>query len=77
VSVTYLTIGTGQVKLDSKFKGGTLTFSTKQVSKTITVPIIADNAIERAETITLQITGTSGPATLIDDAGTGTIMNDD
>ena len=58
-------------------KSGTITFSPLQLSKTITISIVADNYAEPDETVQLRILGSSGPVTVTDDVGVGTIFNDD
>ncbi|MCW5958514.1 MAG: Ig-like domain repeat protein [Pyrinomonadaceae bacterium] len=55
---------------------GTLTFGAAETSKTITVPVIGDLAAEFDETFVVDLSSPTG-ATISDNQGDGTIVNDD
>jgi hypothetical protein len=77
VTVQYGTAnGTASAGSDYKAKSGTLTFAAGETSKTVSVTVSGDTAVEANETLTLNLSGASG-ATIADGSGTGTITNDD
>ncbi|MCC8429963.1 cellulose binding domain-containing protein [Reyranella aquatilis] len=77
VTVQYGTAdGTASAGSDYAAKSGTLTFAAGQTSKTVSVNVSGDTAIEANETLTLNLSGASG-ATIADGSGIGTITNDD
>ncbi len=77
VTVSYSTAdGTAAAGSDYTARSGTLTFAAGETSKTITVPIIGDSAVEANETFSVKLSGASG-ATIGHDSATGTIVNDD
>lgn len=77
VSVTYATAdGTATAPSDYAAANGTLTFSPGETSKTISVGVVADLAIEQDETLTVTLSGASG-ATIATGTATGRITNDD
>lgn len=77
VSVRYATAnGTAQAGSDYTGQSGTLTFSPGQTSRTISVPVFGDTAVEPDETFTLTLTAPTA-ATLARSMATGTIRNDD
>jgi hypothetical protein len=57
--------------------GGTVTFGPKQTKQTITVQVNADTKNEPNETFTVVLSGNTGPSSILDGSGTGTIVNDD
>ncbi|MBX7166851.1 MAG: hypothetical protein K1X74_11025 [Pirellulales bacterium] len=57
--------------------GGTIVFGVGETSKTIDAELIDDSAIEDTEYFELILTGVSGNATIADDTGLGTIMDND
>ena len=77
VTVQYGTAdGTASAGSDYKAKSGTLTFAAGQTSKTVSVAVSGDTAVEANEMLTLNLSGASG-ATIADGSGAGTITNDD
>lgn len=77
VSVTYATAdGTATAPSDYAAANGTLTFNPGETSKTITVGVVADLAIEQDETLTVSLSGAVG-ATIATGTATGRITNDD
>jgi hypothetical protein len=77
VSVDYATAnGSATAPSDFASASGTLTFATGETSKTITVGVVGDTAIEPDETFSVQL---SNPVntTIADGSATGTIKNDD
>ena len=77
VTVQYGTAnGTASAGSDYTAKSGTLTFAAGETSKTISVAVSGDTAVEANETLRLNLSGASG-ATIADGSGKGTITNDD
>ncbi|MDP1748666.1 MAG: Calx-beta domain-containing protein [Reyranella sp.] len=77
VTVQYSTAdGTATAGADYTARSGTLTFATGETSKTITVPVLGDTAVEANEAFTLALSGASG-ATIADGSAIGTVTNDD
>ncbi|PHS10434.1 MAG: hypothetical protein COA78_11410, partial [Blastopirellula sp.] len=77
VTVDYTTADTTAIAgSDYTLTSGTLTFLAGESSKTITVPILDDSTNESDETFTVTLSNVSN-ATLADDQGTGTIVNED
>ncbi len=77
VTVTYQTQdGTATQGEDYTLTSGMLTFDPGVTTQPINVPIIGETAFEGDETFTVQLTLATN-ATLVDDSGTGTILNDD
>ena len=62
---------------DYSVANGTLTFSPGQTSKTVTVSTTDDVIHENDEQVLLVISGPTGGATIADDTGVGTILNND
>ena len=78
VTVAYATAnGTATQPADYARRSGTLTFSVGQVSKTVSVPVKGDIAVEGNETFTLNLSNVTGGATITDGSGLGTIADDD
>ncbi len=77
VTVRYGTAnGTASAGSDYTAKSGTLTFAAGETSKTVSVAVSGDAAVEANETLTLNLSRASG-ARIADRSGTGTITNDD
>ena len=77
VSVTYATAdGTATAPSDYAAANGTLTFNPGETSKTISVGVAADLAIEQDDTLTVTLSGAVG-ATVATGTATGRITNDD
>lgn len=77
VVVDYATAnGTAVVATDFSATSGTLIFAPGQTSKTITVNVIADTAVEANETFMVNLTAPSG-ASILDGQALGTIQDDD
>jgi hypothetical protein len=77
VSVAYATAdGTASAPSDYAAANGTLTFNPGETSKTISVSVAADLAIEQDETLSVTISGPVG-ATIATGTATGRITNDD
>ncbi len=66
--VTYSVVGTASSGVDFTALSGSVTIPMGATSATISVPVIDDDLIEGAETVTLEITGISGDALLEIDA---------
>lgn len=56
---------------------GTLTFNVGDTTKTISVPVNGDELIEGNEAFSLNLSGITGNAELVDDSAIATITNDD
>ena len=77
VTVNYTTVnGTAIAGSDYSTRSGTLSFPPGMTAATVTVPTIADSLIEGIEAFTVRLSGVAN-ATLGDDLGTGTIVDDD
>lgn len=77
VSVNYATAdGTATQPVDYTSTSGTLTFTPGQTTRTITVPVIGDTVPEADETFFVNLSGAVN-ATIGDNQGVGTIINDD
>ena len=77
VTVSYSTAnGTATAGSDYTARSGTLTFAAGETTKTVTVPITGDTAVEGNETFTISLAAASG-ATIADGAAVGTIVNND
>ena len=77
VTVDFATAnGTASAGSDYVAATGTLTFAAGETSKTVTVAVNGDGAVESAETLFLNLTNASGGA-ISDAQGLGTITNDD
>src|SRR5262249_26691779 len=79
VSVNYATSnGTATAGSDYTATSGTLNFGVGETSKTFTIPILDDTAVENPETVTLTLSNPTGGATLGSPAtATLTINSDD
>ncbi|MDB5324823.1 MAG: alkaline phosphatase, partial [Phycisphaerales bacterium] len=76
-TVNYATSnGTASSASDYLAKSGSLTFTAGQTTKTVSVTIKGDTTIEANETFFLNLSGATG-ATISDNKGIGTIINDD
>ena len=77
ISVTYATADeTATAPSDYATAGGTLIFNPGEKSKTVSVGVVADTAIEQDEAFSITISGSVG-ATIAVGTATGTITNDD
>jgi uncharacterized delta-60 repeat protein len=77
ITVHYATAnGTAVAPGDYTAKSGTLTFSVGQVSKTISVVVKGDNAVEPNEVFFVNLDSPTN-ATIADPQGVGTILNND
>ena len=77
VSVDFATAnGSAQVGEDYAQTSGTLTFARGQRSKTVTVMVNGDTAVEESETFSVVLRRASN-ARIADSRGLGTIVNDD
>jgi hypothetical protein len=77
VTVNYATAdGTGTAGTDYLATSGTLTFAAGQTTKTITVTVNGDTAVEPTETFSVTLS-TPSAATIAKATGAGTITNDD
>ena len=77
VTVDFATAnGTAIAPGDYATQAGTVTFNPGQTTKTITVVVVADAALEAAETFTVVLSNPTN-ATIVTGTGTGTIQNDD
>ena len=77
VSVTFATAdGTATAPSDYATASGTVTFGPGETSKTISVGVVSDLAIEQDESLTVTISGAVG-ATIAGATATGRITNDD
>jgi hypothetical protein len=78
VTVNYATADvTASAGADYTGGSGTLTFTTGQTSKTVTVPILQDALDEFDETFNVNLSNVTGPAAIADATGVGTITDDD
>jgi len=65
ITVSFATAnGTALAGQDYAAVAGTLTFGVGETTKTIVIPILADNLVEGAETFTVTLSGPTGGATL-------------
>ncbi|MEY2474746.1 MAG: TolB protein [Actinomycetota bacterium] len=69
--------GTASSASDYSATSGDLSFDVGVTTKTISVPIAGDTAVEPNETFTVALSAPTGETTLGDATGTGTITNDD
>src|SRR5262245_56731134 len=69
--------GTATAGSDYETAANTVTFDPGDTSKTVDVTIDGDTTNEADETFTVDLSGVSGTANLLDDSGLGTITNDD
>jgi aryl-phospho-beta-D-glucosidase BglC (GH1 family) len=77
VSVNYATAdGTAAAGSDYTARSGTLTFAAGETSKTISITVAGDTAVEANENFSVVLSGASG-ATVADGTGAGTIINND
>jgi Zn-dependent metalloprotease/Ca2+-binding RTX toxin-like protein len=78
VTVDYATAsGSATSGVDFTSTSGMLSFSPGQTSKTITVPVIGDTAVEGDEAFGVHLTDPTGGATIGDGDAVGTIVDDD
>jgi parallel beta-helix repeat protein len=77
VTVSYATAnGTATAPADYGAASATLTFAAGQTTRTVTVNVVGDTAVEADETFTVTLSSPSG-ATLADAQAVGTISDDD
>ncbi len=78
--VNYADAGTGTATSGTDYTaitGSTLTFAAGETSKTITVPVRGDTAVEANETVVISLSNATGGAGITTASGTGTITDDD
>ena len=77
VTVDYATSdGTATAGSDYTSTSGTLTFAAGETTKTVAVPVLANDLAEDAETLTLSLSNASGTR-LVGSQATGTIGDDE
>ena len=77
VTVAYTTVdGTATAGDDYTATSGTLTFTSDEREKTVSVPVLEDNVDEGSETLTLRLSNAKG-ASIADGEAVGTITNTD
>ncbi len=77
VTVNYSTAnGTATAGSDYAAASGTITVAAGETTKTVTIPITGDTAVEANETFTVTLAAASG-ATIVDGLAVGTIVNND
>jgi predicted extracellular nuclease len=77
-SVAYATAdGTATAGQDYQAASGTLSFAAGEMSKTVTVSVAGDTAVEPDETLFLNLSAPTGGVTLGDAQGRGVIENDE
>ena len=69
--------GTATTGSDYETSSGTVTFDPGDTAKTVDVTIDGDTTHEADETFTVDLSGVTGTANLLDGSGQGTISNDD
>lgn len=78
VSVNYATAnGSATAGSDYSATSGTLSFAPGETTKTVTVDVIGDTAVEANETFSLTLAGASANASIATTSASGTITNDD
>lgn len=77
-SVNYATAnGTAAAGADYTATSGTLTFTPSHTTQTVWVSTIDDTIVEGNETVLLNLSGATGGASISDDQGVGTIIDND
>ncbi len=77
-AVNYATTnGTAASGSDYTSASGSLSFTSAQTSKTVTVVTLGDSVYENNETVNLNLSAATGGATISDGLGVGTINNND
>ncbi|NOX81824.1 MAG: hypothetical protein GXP06_02320 [Alphaproteobacteria bacterium] len=76
-NINYATANGTAGTTDYTAKSGTLSFSSSQTSKTVSVVTIEDTIYEANETLYLNLSAATNSATISDSQGVGTINNDD
>jgi hypothetical protein len=78
VTVDFATAdGTATQPSDYASNSGTLTFAAGETTKTVTVQVNGDTAVEPDETFNVNLSNATGTASILDGTGVGTIQNDD
>jgi hypothetical protein len=78
ITVEYATgNGTAHAPSDYQAASGTVTFAAGETSKSVTVLVNGDTALESDETFLVNLSNATGGATIGDAQGQGTILNDD
>jgi len=79
VKLTFTTAdGTAVTPGDYAAKTGTVTIAKGATTATVAIAVVGDKVVEPDETLSVLLTGvTSGPATIGDAEGVGTIVNND
>ncbi len=76
-NVNYATANGSASKFDYTSKSGTLSFTSSQTSKTVTVTTKGDSTYENNETLYLNLSGATNGATISDSQDIGVITNND
>jgi YD repeat-containing protein len=76
-AIDYATAADGASASDFTATSGTLTFTSSQTTKTIVVATTNDNIHEYSETFRLNLTNATGGASISDNQGAGTIVDND
>lgn len=77
LSVNYATANGTASSSDYTAKSGTLTFLASETTKTISVPTTNNLLVEPEETVVVNLSAATSPATISDSQGVGTIVDDD
>jgi hypothetical protein len=78
VTVQYaVQAGSALAGSDVRLKTGTLTFSTLQVAKVVTIVVVGDAVPEADESFSVVLSNPSAGLTIVDATGAGTILDDD
>jgi hypothetical protein len=78
IRVHYQTVdGTATAANDYVMASGDVTFAAKETQKTVTVQLVTDCTVEPNEAFTVTLSANTGPSTIQDGSGLGTVNNDD
>ena len=76
-NVNYATANGSATTADYTAKSGTLSFSTSETTKNVTVATVEDSTYENSETVNVNLSSATAGASISDSPGVGTITNDD